>query len=150
MITIDGIAGAKALVGQTLGTGPWLPIDQDRVNAFADLTGDHQWIHVDIERARQSMFGGTIAHGYLLLSLIPLMTKDIFNVDGVTVRINYGLDRVRFISPVRVGSNIRLTVAMKAVSDEPKGTRVTLEATLDIDGQAKPACVADLLLLLVA
>jgi acyl dehydratase len=150
MIQIDGVEGARALVGQTLGAGSWLEINQDRVNKFAELTGDHQWIHVDIERAAKSPFGGTIAHGYLLLSLIPYMTRDIFSFENVPARLNYGLDRVRFISPVRVGSRIRLHIEMKAVSFEAKGARVTMAATMELEGQDKPAFVADLIILLVS
>ena len=130
--------------GQEIGVSDWLLIDQDRVNMFADATGDHQWIHVDVERAKATPFlGGTIAHGYLTLSLIPFLSAGMLKVNGVTHGINYGCDRVRFITMVHVGKRVRLR--QKLIGAEPKsgGMQVKNECTIEIEGEAKPACVAE-------
>src|ERR1700682_5198731 len=110
MKTITGIEGYKALVGEQLGERDWLQVDQKRINDFADATGDHQWIHVDTERAKQGPFGTTIAHGFLTLSLIPGLTGGLLKIEGVRMGINYGLNRVRFPSPVKVGSRVKASV----------------------------------------
>ncbi len=117
MKTIAGIEGYKALVGEQLGESDWLRVDQERINQFADATGDHQWIHVDVEKARQGPFGTTIAHGFLTLSLIPGLTGGLLKIDGVRMGINYGLNRVRFPSPVKVDSRVKASVRNLSVED---------------------------------
>jgi acyl dehydratase len=132
------------LAGQETGVSDWVTIDQDRINKFADATGDHQWIHIDVERARKEMPGGkTIAHGYLTLSLIPWLTGDFLRVEGVTRGINYGSNKVRFTNMVPVGSRVRARA--KLVSAEPKsgGMQMINEVTIEIEGQQRPACVAE-------
>ncbi|MET0133972.1 MAG: MaoC family dehydratase [Kibdelosporangium sp.] len=144
MTTIaSGLAGIKALAGKDLGHTEWLAITQDRVNTFADAANDHQWIHVDTERARSGPFGTTIAHGYLTLSLlIPLMTE-LLDVQGVRMSVNYGLEKVRFPSPVPVGGKIRLAGTVVSVDDVAgDGVQITLDFAIEIDGSSKPACVA--------
>jgi len=143
MKTISGIEGYKALQGQPLGESEWLQVDQERINQFADATGDHQWIHVDVERAKQGPFGAPIAHGFLTLSLIPTLTGGLIKVDGVRMGINYGLNRVRFPSPVRVGSRVRASVKNLSIEDVQGGVQVVNEVTISVDGQDKPACVAE-------
>jgi acyl dehydratase len=141
--TVHGLEGLRDLAGQDLGTTTWWEITQDRVNTFADATDDHQWIHVDPERAKEGPFGATIAHGYLTVSLIiPLFAK-LLDVQGVGMGLNYGLDKLRFPSPVRVGSRIRLHGAVVSVEDVPgNGVQVTLDFTVEVEGSEKPACVA--------
>jgi acyl dehydratase len=143
MKTISGIDGYKELAGQPLGESEWIEIDQDRINRFADATGDHQWIHVDVERAKQGPFGTTIAHGFLTLSLIPSLTGGLLKVDGVRMGINYGLNKVRFPNPVRVGSRVRASVRNLTVEDVQGGIQIVNEVTVSIDGEPKPACVAE-------
>src|SRR5512138_754327 len=130
------------LVGKELGTSEWLEITQERVNTFADATDDHQWIHVDVERAKAGPFGGPIAHGYLTLSLVIPLFGELLKVDGVKMGVNYGLEKVRFPHPVPVGSKIRLNAKVVSVEDVPGGTQSTFDFTVEIDGVAKPACVA--------
>jgi acyl dehydratase len=132
------------LAGQEIGVSDWVEITQDRINQFADATGDHQWIHVDVERAKTQMPGGkTIAHGYLTLSLIPWLTGGMLRIDGVTRGINYGSDKVRFTNMVPVGSKVR--ARQKLLSAEPKagGMQLRNEVTIEIEGQTRPACVAE-------
>jgi acyl dehydratase len=143
MKTIAGIEGYKTLVGEQLGESDWLEVDQDRINQFADATGDHQWIHVDTERAKQGPFGTTIAHGFLTLSLIPALTGGLLKIDGVRMGINYGLNKVRFPSPVKVGSKVRASVRNVSVEDVQGGIQIVNEVTISIEGEAKPACVAE-------
>ncbi|GAA2262105.1 MaoC family dehydratase [Streptomyces ruber] len=134
----------KAAVGEQLGHSDWLEIDQQRVDLFADATGDHQWIHVDPERAAAGPFGGTIAHGYLTLSLLPLLVPQVFRVEGVRLGVNYGSNKVRFPAPVPVGSRLRATAVLTevtAVSDG--GVQVTAAVTVEREGGAKPVCVAE-------
>jgi acyl dehydratase len=143
MITVTGLDGLKALAGQDLGHSSWLEITQDRVNTFADATGDHQWIHVDVERAAQGPFGGPIAHGYLTLALVIPLFGELLRVEGITMGVNYGLEKVRFPSPVRVGAKIRLAAAVVSVEEVAgNGVQTTLDFTVQIDGTDKPACVA--------
>ena len=130
-----------ALVGAPLGTTDWIEIDQSRVDAFAENTEDRQWIHVDPERAKDGPFGAPIAHGYLTLSLfIPLFTE-LLDVQGVTTKVNYGLNKVRFPSPVKVGSRIRLTAKLAEVEEVPGGVQITVEGAIEIEGATKPAAV---------
>ena len=139
-----------AAVGEELGTSEWLEIDQDRVNAFADATGDHQWIHVDVERAKDGPFGGTIAHGYLTLSLVPYLGSSVFSLETPGAKLNYGANKVRFPHPVPVGSRIRNHVTLAEVTDVPSGKQVVLRHTVEIEGVDKPGCVAETVVLLLA
>jgi len=138
-----------AAVGQELGTSDWLTIDQDRVDQFAAATGDHQWIHVDVERAKEGSFGGTIAHGYLTLSLVPYLGSTVFSLDTPGAKLNYGVNKVRFPHPVRVGRRIRSTVSVADVADVPAGKQLTLRHVIEIEDEAKPACVAESVVLLL-
>ncbi|WP_395630273.1 MaoC family dehydratase [Aquidulcibacter sp.] len=137
------------LAGQEIGASDWLLIDQDRVNLFADATGDHQWIHVDVPRATAEM-GGPIAHGFLTLSLIPFLGKDILKVEGVSRGINYGLNKVRFTNMVRVGSKVRAVQKLLSVEPKSGGLMLTSEVTIEIEGEARPACVAETVSMLFA
>jgi acyl dehydratase len=145
--TFDELAEAA---GEDLGTSPWLEITQDRVDEFAEATGDHQWIHVDHEKAAEGPFGGTIAHGYLTLSLVPWLGSEVFGLETPGAKLNYGINKVRFPSPVRVGKRIRLHVTMGEVTEIPAGRQVTLKHTVEIEGEDKPACVAETVVLLLA
>ena len=140
-VAFDDLA---SLAGQEIGVSEWVQIDQDRINKFADATGDHQWIHVDVERAKKEMPGGkTIAHGYLTLSLIPMLGAQILRVTGVSRGINYGSNKLRFTNTVPVGSKVR--ARQKLVNVEPRagGLQMTNEMTIEIEGQDRPACVAE-------
>ena len=140
-----GIADAKAQIGQEIGVTDWMLIDQERVNAFAQVTGDQQWIHVDVERAkRESPFGGPIAHGYLTLSLLAKFAQECIAVEGVKLAVNYGLNRVRFASPVKVGSRVRARFVLGAVGDIPGGAQIVWQAVIEIEGSDKPACAAEM------
>ena len=130
------------LVGTEVGVSEWLEISQDRVNKFADATGDHQWIHVDVERATREI-GGPIAHGYLTLSLIPFLSAGMLPVKGVTRGINYGSDKVRFTNMVRVGKRVRLRQKLIGVEPKAGGLQIKNECTIEIEGEARPACVAE-------
>ncbi len=139
-----------AAVGEELGTSDWLRVDQDRVDAFADATGDHQWIHVDVERAAKGPFGGTIAHGYLTLSLVPHFSAQIFSLETPGARLNYGVNKVRFPSPVKVGSRLRATATLAELSDVPAGKQMVVRYVIEIEGEDKPACVAEAVVLLLS
>ena len=130
-------------VGSEHGPSDWLAIEQDRVDAFADATDDEQWIHVDPDRAAAGPFGGPIAHGYLTLSLLPALTGELFTVDGVAMAVNYGLDRVRFLQPVRVGSRVRAVGRITSAETVAMGIRVGMAVTVEIEGAGKPALVAE-------
>ena len=142
MITVTGLDELRTLAGKDLGHSSWLEITQDRVDAFAEATGDHQWIHVDVERAKDGPYGGTIAHGYLTLSLVIPFYTELLEIRDIRMGINYGLDRVRFPHPVRVGSKIRLAARVETVADVAGGVQVVLDLTVEVDGVDKPACVA--------
>lgn len=135
--------------GQELGVSEWVQITQDRIDMFADATGDRQWIHVDVERAAEGPFGATVAHGYLTLSMLPFLGAQVFAFAGHVARVNYGLNKVRFVSPVRVNAKIRIRVEMLEVLDVEKGQQVTLQHTIEIRGEDKPACVAETVTLLM-
>lgn len=141
--TFNSISELTAAIGEDLGYGDWLEVTQERIDAFADATGDRQWIHVDPERAKDGPFGATIAHGYLTLSLLPLLAGDIFTVNGPKLVINYGLNKVRFPSPVKVGSRIRANAEVVSIDDSPAGVTMVVRSTVQIDGVEKPACVAE-------
>ena len=140
---IQGIAGLKDLVGTHLGYSDYTEITQEQVNTFADATGDHQWIHVDPERAKaESPFGGPIAHGYLTLSLGPKLAPEIMRVDGIKMGVNYGCEKVRFPAPVSVGSKLRLGAELTQVDDIPGGAQVYMTFTFEVEGAPKPSCVS--------
>jgi acyl dehydratase len=141
-LVIPDRAGLEAAVGVELGPGPWLRIDQQRIDTFADATGDHQWIHTDLERAQQGPYGRTIAHGYLTLSLISSLAEDLYRFDLGTARLNYGLDKVRFPTPVPVGSRVRLRCIIAAVTERAGGLLVPIDFTVQLEGSDKPACLA--------
>lgn len=139
-------AKPAALLGQegtTLGPTDWLVIEQDRVDGFAEVTGDHQWIHVDVERAKTGPFGGTIAHGYLTLSLVNHFLPELIEVRGFAHAVNVGADRLRFLSPVKVGSRIRASGEIVAVEEIKQAIQSVVRVTIEIDGSDKPACVVD-------
>jgi acyl dehydratase len=146
----EGVEGAKALVGVPLGPSGWEEITQERVNLFADATGDHQWIHVDVERARaESPFGGPIAHGYLTLSLLPQLLPQLVEIRGFALGVNYGADKVRFPAPVPVGSRVRASAVVDDVTDVTGGSggvQLRITVTMEVEGGSKPALVATVLL----
>ena len=135
------------LVGQQLGTTEWIKVTQEQVNLFADATGDHQWIHTDPQRAAKGPFKGTIAHGYLTLSLAPAVISEVLQIGEVTSALNYGLNKVRFPAPVRVGSQMRATVSVMSAQQKTSGVESVFELTYEIDGEKRPACVADVIVL---
>ena len=141
----DGVGELASAVGRHLGYSDWLQVDQDRIDLFADATGDHQWIHVDPERAKEGPFGATIAHGYLTLSLVNRFLPQVVEVRGISMGVNYGADKVRFPAPVPVGSRLRGGVELVAVEEVPGGVQATLRVTVEIEGRSKPACVVDAL-----
>ena len=144
--TLDEVSAAS---GEELGTSEWLSIEQDRVDRFAEATGDHQWIHVDVEKAASGPFGGTIAHGYLTLSLVPFLGSQVVRFETPGAKLNYGVNKVRFPSPLPVGSRIRAHVKVVDVADVPAGKQVTFGWAIEIEGRTKPACVAETVVLLL-
>ena len=144
--TLDEISDA---VGEELGASEWLPVEQERVDSFAAATGDHQWIHVDVEKAKAGPFGGTIAHGYLTLSLLPFLGSQVFGLETPGAKLNYGVNKVRFPSPLPVGSRVRARVSVAGVTDLPAGKQMTLKYVVEVDGSDKPACVAETVVLLL-
>ena len=144
-VVIDGVEGVREAVGRHLGYSDWMTITQERIDLFADATGDHQWIHVDPQRAAAGPFGATIAHGYLTLSLVSHFLPQVVEVKGISMGINYGTNKVRFPAPVRVGSRVRGGVEMVAVEDVTGGVQATSRVTVEIEGGDKPACVADII-----
>jgi acyl dehydratase len=143
MRVFTGADELRAAAGEQLGVSGWMTIEQQRVNAFADATEDHQWIHIDPQRAAAGPFGTTIAHGFLTLSLLPHLIDQTYRVEGTTMVINYGLNKVRFPAPVLVGSSVRAEVALAEATEVSGGLQLVVRATLQIDGNAKPGCVAD-------
>ena len=142
MKTITGLDELKASEGEVLGTSEWHEVTQEAIDAFADVTGDHQWIHVDPERAKDTPFGGTIAHGYYTLSLAPKLTAEVFEMDGFAFAINYGLNKVRFPAPVPVDSKIRMRAKLAELEEIPGGAQMIMELTFEREGGEKPVCVA--------
>jgi acyl dehydratase len=142
---VDTLNDLTGLIGQPLEPSSWVQVDQQRIDAFADATGDRQWIHTDPERAKDGPYGGTIAHGYLTLSLLIPMWTEILAVREVTTKVNYGLNKVRFPAPVPEGSKLRATATLAAVDPVPGGAQLTADIAIEIEGTAKPACVAQLL-----
>lgn len=144
--TFDDLTAA---VGQELGTSDWMTVDQARVDAFAHCTEDYQWIHVDVERSAKGPFGGTIAHGFLTMSLIPVLAAQIYLLDTPGAKLNYGANKVRFPAPLRVGSRIRATASLIEVNELPAGRQVVVRYVIAIEGEPKPACVAETVALLL-
>ncbi|SDL14061.1 MaoC family dehydratase [Nonomuraea jiangxiensis] len=149
MRTFANVQELKAAVGETLGPTEWRIVTQEQVNLFADATSDHQWIHVDVERAKEGPFGGTIAHGYLSLSLLPSFMFEMVQVQGIAMGVNFGLNKVRFPRPVPVGSRIRATAELNDVKGTPAGFLSNLKMTIEIEGEKRPACIAETLILYV-
>lgn len=145
-----GVDALRAAVGEHLGVSEWHTITQQAVDMFAMATGDDQWIHVDVERAASGPFGATIAHGYLTLSLLPMLCSTLYRIEDVKMGINYGLNKVRFPAPVRVGSRVRASVEVTAVRDLAQGVQLTLGCTIEVEGQERPACVAETLSVFVS
>lgn len=133
----------EVAVGQTLGASEWLTIDQERINLFADATGDHQWIHVDPEQAKHGSFGCTIAHGYLTLSLVNMFLPQIVDVQGISMGVNYGSDKLRFPAPVKVNSRVRGVGELISVEQVKGGVQAVIRVTVEIEGEDRPACVVD-------
>ena len=142
---LSGVDELKAAIGTHLGYSDYIEITQERVNQFADATGDHQWIHVDVERAKSGPFRGPIAHGYLTLSLGPMLYPTVVRIDGFSMGVNYGANKVRFPSPVPVGSKLRLGVKLLDVEDVTSGVQMTMEFTFECEGAPKPSCVAEII-----
>ncbi|MGR7024857.1 MaoC family dehydratase [Geodermatophilus sp. URMC 62] len=141
--TVDGVAGVQGLVGQHLGHSDWVTVTQEQVQQFADATGDHQWIHVDVERAqRESPFGGPVAHGYLTLSLVPSLLPQIVEITGFRMGVNYGTEKVRFPSPVPVGSRVRAGATLASATPFEGGIAMNMDVTVEVEGASKPAMVA--------
>jgi acyl dehydratase len=149
MHTFTTFEEIESAAGQELGCSEWAEITQEQVDRFADATGDHQWIHVDVERAKDGPFGGTIAHGYLTLSMVPALGSQVMSLETPGAKLNYGVNKVRFPNPVRVGSRIRAHVTIGGVTDVPAGKQLTVRYTIEVEGQEKPACVAETVVLLL-
>jgi acyl dehydratase len=139
----------KTARGEILGESEWITVSQEMIDRFAEATGDFQWIHVDRERAKASPFGSTIAHGFLTLSLVPRLIDKVYSVGKVAARLNYGCNKVRFTQPVPSGGRIRARVRLADVEDTSKGVRITSEATIELDGASRPACVAELIAVVI-
>ncbi len=145
MLTLTGLDEVREHVGKELGVSDWHLVTQEKIDAFAEVTGDDQWIHIDRERAKDSPFGGTIAHGYYTLSLAPRFSYDMFKFEGFAFGVNYGLNRVRFPAPMPVGERVRMRAVLKSVEDIPGGAQLTSELTFEREGGEKPVCVAETL-----
>jgi acyl dehydratase len=143
MRTITGLDELRKAEGEVLGTSDWHEVTQTDIDTFADVTGDHQWIHVDVERARETPFGGTIAHGYYTLSLAPRLSDQVLRLDGFAFGLNYGLNRVRFPAPLPVGQRVRMTCKIAKLDDIPGGAQITFENTFEVEGGEKPVCIAE-------
>jgi acyl dehydratase len=143
MLTITGIDELKTKIGEELGVSDWHEVTQEEIDAFAEATGDHQWIHVDPERAAQTPFGGTIAHGLLTLSLGPRFTYEAYSLEGFAFGLNYGYDRVRFPAPLPVNAKVRMRAVLTSVDEVPGGIQIKVTQTFEIDGGEKPVCVAE-------
>lgn len=150
MRTFANVQELKAAVGESFGPTAWREITQKRVDTFADATDDHQWIHVDPERAKEGPFGGTIAHGFLTLSLLPSFLPELLSVGEISMMVNFGLNKVRFPKPVPVGSRVRATGELIDVKNSPAGHLATLKVSIEVEGERRPVCVAESLLLFVS
>lgn len=149
MYIFNSIETLQAAVGNRLGWSSWRTVTQSEVETFADLTADHQWIHVDVKRAAASSFGATVAHGFLTLGLVPTMAEEVYRYDGFTMSLNYGVNKLRFPSPLPVGSRIRGSFVLAEVTSTPSGHLVQVDVTVEIEGSTKPACFVQFLVLLV-
>lgn len=149
MKVFNGIAEVEAAVGTHVGWSEWHTVTQEQVRQFADATGDHQWIHLDVEKAKDGPFGGTIAHGFLTLSLLPMLAAEVYRIEGVRMGVNYGADKLRFPSPVPVGSRVRAGVELTGVKPIPLGFQISTRVTIEREGGDKPACVVDMLAVVV-
>ena len=149
MRTFNGLEELMAAVGEELGSSEWHEVTQTMVDQFAEATGDHQWIHVDPEKAKAGPFGTTIAHGYLTLSLVPMLAAEIWSIENISMAVNYGSNKVRFTQPVPVGSRVRGTAVLDEVKESPKGAQVAMTFTVEIEGGERPACVAQTLSVIV-
>ncbi|MHB1066524.1 MAG: MaoC family dehydratase [Candidatus Nanopelagicales bacterium] len=149
MRVFEDVPAFCAAVGEHLGDSEWVEIDQDRINRFADATGDHQWIHVDSERAAAGPFGSTIAHGFLTLSLVPVLMNEVFEVRNVALFLNYGSNKVRFLRPVPVGSRVQASVTLSGIEQAELGVRAILHVEVRLADGGKPACVAEMITLVV-
>jgi len=145
MLVINGLDDIRGRVGQELGVSDWVQITQEDVNKFAEVTGDDQWIHVDPERAAQTPLGGTIVHGYFTLSLLPKFAYETYTIEGISFAMNYGSDKVRFLSPVPTGSKLRCRSELSSIEDRNGGLLMKVTSTIEIEGSDKPACVAETL-----
>jgi acyl dehydratase len=141
--TFTSTADLKASVGQEIGVSDWHEIPQSQIDLFAEATGDDQWIHIDPDRASTGPYGTTIAHGYLTLSLLAPLMKSTYRIEGATMAVNYGLNKVRFAAPVRVGSRVRVRVSLSSVDDIPNGVQSVWSAVIELEGSEKPACIAE-------
>ena len=142
-VRIENMDELRQRIGQEIAVSDWMPVTQERIDRFADATDDHQWIHVDEERAAGSPFGGTIAHGFLTLSLIPRLASETLTLPPARMSVNYGLNRVRFTAPVRAGKRVRARFELLALDDIPGGQQLTWKVTIELEGSARPACVAE-------
>ena len=149
MRVFRGIAELEAAVGSHLGYSAWHTVTQEQIDLFAEATGDHQWIHVDPQRAAAGPFGGTIAHGFLTLSLVPMLIGQVYRVEGMSAGLNYGADRLRFPSPVPAGSRVRAGVELTALTPSARGYQVSTRVTIERENDDKPACVVDMLAVVV-
>ena len=143
MLTLTGLDELRGHVGEEVGVSEWHEVTQEAIDEFAEVTGDHNWIHVDPERAKDTPFGGTIAHGYYTLSLAPMFSYAMFSVEGFAFGVNYGLNKVRFPAPMPVGDRVRMRMKLASVDDVPGGAQITTELTFERDGGEKPVCVAE-------
>jgi acyl dehydratase len=148
--TFENLDAFRAAAGEELGTSEWLTVTQDRINLFADATGDHQWIHVDPERAAQGPFGKTVAHGYLTLALLPTLAQSIYEIHGLTFGVNYGANKIRFPDPVPVDSRVRATATLIEVKDIAIGTQAVISFIIEREGGEKPVCIADVVYVMAA
>ncbi len=146
----DSLDAFRAIAGEKIGSSEWHTVTQARINLFADATGDHQWIHVDPEKAAAGPYGTTIAHGYLTLSMLPLLAKDIYQVEGLAMGVNYGANKIRFPAPVPVGSRLRATATLTAVTDIPIGTQASITFVIEREGGDKPVCIAEVIYVMAA
>lgn len=146
---LHGLAELEPLIGAELGVSGWHSVQQDRIQGFADVTGDHQWIHVDPERAATGPFGRPVAHGYLTLSMIPFFAKEVYQVNGLKMIVNYGLNKVRFPSPVPVGSRVRSRLTLVSVTPGAQGSQVVIRHEIELEHGIRPACVAETVSLMV-
>jgi acyl dehydratase len=149
MQMFNGLEELDRAVGTHLGHSDWHTVTQEQVNLFAEATGDHQWIHVDPEKAASGPFGGTIAHGYLTPSLVPMLTRQVYKVEGLKMGVNYGSNKVRFPAPVPMGSRVRAAIELISLEAGSMGVTCTTKVTIEIEGGAKPACIAEILSVLV-